>query len=123
MRETIIDHPRSRPSILPAGWSLFRVAADGGHWRSVGGLSVITSVARELDGRLWLHVSASRPSRLPSYADMVEVKELFIGSDAYAVSVLPPRAMHVNIHPHCLHLFHCLDGHPLPEFSLGGVTL
>jgi hypothetical protein len=40
MRETIIDHPRSRPSILPAGWSLFRVAADGGHWRSVGGLSV-----------------------------------------------------------------------------------
>lgn len=79
--------------------------------------------ARELDGRVWLHVSASRGSRLPSYADLVEVKELFIGRERKAVQVFPSRAEHVNIHPHALHLWHCVDGDVLPDFTHGSGSL
>lgn len=80
-------------------------------------LSVISSVNREDDGRQWLHVSFAHRKRLPDYDEITMVKRLFIGEGKYAVMVFPPKDIHVNINPNCLHLWHCLDGHPLPEFS------
>jgi hypothetical protein len=64
---------------------------------------------------------------LPDFDDLMIVKELFIGTEAKAIMVFPARSKHVNIHPHCLHLFSCMTGDPLPEFSSelegGGRTL
>ena len=37
--------------------------------------------------------------------------------------VFPERKFHVNIHPFCLHLWCCLDGDGLPEFSHGLGTI
>lgn len=79
-------------------------------------LMVVVSGCVERDGRRWVHVSYSRPRRLPSYDDLVLVKERFIGPDRQAISVHPRRDEHVSLHPHCLHLWHCLDGDGLPDF-------
>lgn len=107
-----------KPNPAPAGWVLERDGLDGGLYYSLmQGLTVILSGHRESDGRRWLHVSCSRPSRLPSWEDLKIVKETFIGQDRYAVQVLPPTWAYVNIGPFVLHLFSCVDGHPLPEFS------
>lgn len=80
-------------------------------------LTVICSVAKELDGKLWLHVSFAHPKRIPDYDEIQKIKKHFIGENKYAIMVFPEKDKHVNIHPYCLHLWHCVDGHPLPEFS------
>lgn len=111
---------------LHPGWELLEKRCDGGMWiNRPRGLSVICSIAREADGKRWLHVSLSRPSAMPRYEDLVYVKRQFLGDDFKAIMVLPAKRHHVNIHQYCLHLFHCLEpgGDSLPEFSLDGVTI
>ena len=82
-------------------------------------MSVIVSGAVEQDGKRWVHVSVARPTRLPSYDDMAWAKQTFMGADAYAYSVWAPVDKHVNIHPWCLHLWACIDGDGLPDFTAG----
>jgi len=77
-------------------------------------------VALEDDDKLWFHVSCSHSKGMPTYDEMAVVKKIFIGEDNYAISVMPPKEKHVNIHHHCLHWWWCIDGHPLPEFSKDG---
>lgn len=95
-------------------------------WRYVGivgsaqGLNVICSAMREADGKCWMHVSLSRRSRLPSYADMCLVKDTFIGRERLAVQVFARASEHVNIHPNVLHLWSCLDADPVPDFRHAG---
>jgi hypothetical protein len=85
---------------------------------------VIESIARELDGRLWHHLSVSRADRIPSYHDVNDVKDVFIGRAHIAYQVFPPRARHVNIHPYCLHLWSPLEGdEPLPDFRQGSQSI
>ena len=88
----------------------------------VQGMTVICSGQIE-NGKKWLHVSFARQSRMPSYDDMILVKRAFIGEARKAIMVLPDKANYVNLHPYCLHLWHCLDGDGLPEFSHGLGTI
>lgn len=81
-------------------------------------LGVILSASLEQDGKRWVHLSLSHRHRVPTWGELRATKEAFLG-DVYAVTVLPPQRVYINIHPNVLHLFHCLDGHPLPEFSRG----
>jgi hypothetical protein len=113
---------------LPKGWKLVQPGADGGAWvgRIAGQpLVVIWSLAYEADGALWLHVSASHRSRVPTWAEMCAVKELFIGPDRWAVQLHPPATEHINIHPLCLHLFAPFspEAWPLPDFAAGLGTI
>jgi len=106
-----------KPDPLPKGWRMAKDGLDGAAYRHESGLVVILSGAREADGNRWLHVSASRPSRLPSWEDLRLVKDAFIGPDRYACQVFPPQDKYVNIGP-VLHLWCPVDGGwPLPEFS------
>lgn len=92
--------------------------ANGTYYqRATTNLFVGVSVAYEADEKRWFHLSVSHKKRMPTHDELCEAKNYFIGIDRYAVQVYPPAHRHVNIHPHCLHLFSCLDGHPLPEFS------
>lgn len=84
------------------------------------GLQIIASVAEYDDNKEWLHISVSRRSRLPTYDDMTRIKRDFIGDDRKAISVLPEKKNHVNLHEFCLHLFYSADN-PLPEFSANGM--
>lgn len=111
------------PVVLPAPWMLEERAEDGARYISpLLGLVAILSLSRELDGRRWLHLSVSHVARLPRWRELVEVKEMLLG-DVYAYQVLPPRVKYVNIHERVLHLWHCLDGEPLPDFTRGGSTI
>lgn len=86
------------------------------------GLLVICSGNVEADGKRWVHVSMSRRSRLPSYEDMGLVKNSFIGRDRLALQLFVPDAQHVNYASNCLHLWHCMDGDPTPDFRHGGMV-
>ena len=70
-----------------------------------------------IDGELWAHLSVSNVARqrVPSWRELKWCKEYFLG-DRKAVQVLPPRAEYVNINPHVLHLYTCLERDPLPDF-------
>lgn len=85
--------------------------------RERSNLFVGVSIAYEADEKRWFHLSVSHKKRMPTHEELAEAKHYFIGIDRYAVQVYPPADKHVNLHPFCLHLFSCLDGHPLPEFS------
>lgn len=109
----------------------WRLVADGGDGQRLVDdgrqLSLIWSIATELDGQRWLHVSIASPRRMPTWDELVEVKEALIGTDREAYQVLPPRSRWVNIHPNCLHLFALAEGDGdravLPDFTHGGATL
>lgn len=104
-----------------AGFTMVSKAADGMSFRK-GSLTVIYSISKELDGKEWLHVSLARPNKYPPYEEIKYVKNIFIG-DSKAVMIFPEAKEHVNIHNYCMHLFMCLDGDPLPDFSRGMGTL
>jgi hypothetical protein len=82
-------------------------------------MTVIFSGMVEADGKRWLHVSCAHGNRLPSWDDLKLVKETFIGRDRKAVQVFPSQEEYVNVNPYCLHLWHCLDGDGLPDFTSG----
>jgi hypothetical protein len=72
------------------------------------GRRVIGSVGQQ-DGRWWLHVSVSREKRIPSYEDLADVKRTFVGDQLQALQIFPRAERHVNLHPHCLHLWACVE--------------
>jgi len=101
----------------PKGWNEIDKKLDGsGYWCPSRNQFIICSIAKEKDGKKWLHVSLSGKKRI-QYEDLKDIKDLFIGPDKYAIMIFPPKDKYVNIHPNCFHLFHCIDGHALPEFS------
>lgn len=101
-----------------------QMGKDGAMYRHLlSEVTVIESVAKEQDHRRWLHVSLAHPRRLPTWEEVKMVKSIWIGDDKDAFQVLPRQSKYVNIHPFCLHLYHCLDAIPLPDFTRGGKTI
>lgn len=103
----------------PAGWQQVAAPMYGQfafqNWKAQ--LQVIYSgdvIAHER----WLHVSVVKRTGMPTYDDMVVVKQAFLG-DRLAVQVFVPKAEHVNIHERCLHLWCNLDRRVTPDFTGG----
>lgn len=95
--------------ILPPGW--FEVPGHGPvaevsrTYETVGGLRIIHSLDVLDDDEEWEHVSVSRRNRLPSWDDLVLVKERFVGPEREALQLLPKRSEHINLARHCLHIW------------------
>lgn len=105
---------------VPPGWRVETLGCDGIKWvNKKRNLQIIASTNLEQDGREWLHLSISHPDRLPTYKDMTYMKRHWAGDDKKCIQVFPARTEHVNFHPNCLHLFCCLDGDALPDFTWG----
>jgi hypothetical protein len=84
-----------------------------------GTTSVIVSCA-DFDGIEYLHASVADQTEMPTYDDLCWLHKA-VFRDGYAYQVFAPRAQHVNIHGHALHLWGRLDGKPvLPEFGSEG---
>jgi hypothetical protein len=101
------------------GWTYAQPFGEGLVYRKDGLMAIIDCSEKE-DGRKWVHVSISRRKQVPSYDDLVDAKESFIGRDRYAYFVFAPSDKHVNIHANCLHIWglvYSSDGKVLPEFS------
>jgi hypothetical protein len=112
------------PSLMPPGWVVVEHTLDGYKARNTGlGLAVIVSDVHEQDRRLWRHFSVSHRDRLPTWDELVKTKEWFLGTDSRALQVLPPRSEWVNICDRVLHLFVCLDGDVVPDFTRGSGSL
>jgi hypothetical protein len=107
------------PRVLPAGW---RRAPNSNHFFSGDGLLIIAS-AELIAGERWWHVSLARPNRLPSWDDIRKVKDVFVGRQNTAVSVLPSEDNYVNHHNFCLHIWRCLDREIVPDMRRLGGTL
>lgn len=106
---------RVLPLVLPPDWRAVEAASNATRYKSLDGLRVILEV-EDVDGELWLHCSFSRKDRVPSWHDTRRTKDVFIGTTRKAVMVLPSQDEHVNVHPHCLHLYSCLERDVLPDF-------
>ncbi len=109
------------PKRLPQGWrQLGNDTLSPVSYAGPKGLKVMVSCMTELDGRGWKHVSFSHRDRLPTYEEMVKIKQIFIGSNADAIQLLPRASRHVNEHPYCLHLWSCItEPDLLPDFTRG----
>ena len=106
------------PDIAPLGWKVIKIAEDGAAFMSADRMSLIISGSDEHgDGKRWIHLSIARLDRIPDYRDLQRARRDFLGEDRYCAMIFPPKDRYVNINPHCLHLFACLDGWPMPEFS------
>ncbi len=104
-------YKETRAPFVPAGLE--------NHQRVFGnkkGLVVMVDCSRKADGNHWFHVSFSYKNKMPSYHDIREVKQVFLG-DRKAIMVFPEREYYVNIHSYCLHLWACVGVDPIPEFS------
>jgi hypothetical protein len=105
---------------LPPGWKEI-VSPFWGFWQNdKRGLRIIADIDTYPDGKKWIHLSMSSRRRIPTYEEMAYMKKHWLGENLKAIMVFPEKAMHVNYHPRCLHMFHCVDGDGLPEFSANG---
>lgn len=106
----------------PSDWHILEKRDDGLMWQRLKGeaIKVIESSKVEADGRLWLHVSVSKPkrSKMPSYEDIQVARKLFIGEHRECYQVFPTSERYVNFNP-VLHLFCCLSSPEgvLPSFE------
>ena len=96
------------PTILTANWRTVEGSATDQPWalESSTGLFVLADITVKKDGKKWMHVSFSRRSGIPSYRDILMVKNTFMRT-LKAIQIFPPEDEHVNIHPNCLHLWAC----------------
>jgi len=63
----------------------------------------------------WEHLSASLSHRCPTWDEMCILKKIFWDETDCVVQYHPPASQYVNNHPHCLHLWRCVDQpFPLP---------
>lgn len=95
----------------PRDWHAIDIREDGAMWERLVGqrIKVIESVSIESDGRKWLHVSVSKPSRkMPTYEDIQEARKWFVGEHRECYQVFPTKDRYININP-VLHLWACLD--------------
>lgn len=79
-------------------------------------LKVIISGDVEEDGNRWIHLSMSRPNRIPHWNDIKRVKSDFLGDETPAIQVFPPKDEWINHHEFVLHLWVNLDARPFPDF-------
>lgn len=71
-------------------------------------------IASDCEG--WQHISVSlaeKPSTVPNYKTMQEVRRLFYEDDQWVVQFSPPKSEHINNHPGCLHWWRPTD-QPMP---------
>lgn len=58
----------------------------------------------------WIHVSVSRPDRIPDWEELSYVKNCFFGEEEEAYQVLAAKKDHLNLHSFCLHLWAPIEG-------------
>ena len=49
------------------------------------------------------HFSISHPSRNPTWEEQRTFRYAEVPDDVYMVSIMPPKADYVNVHPRCFH--------------------
>lgn len=117
------------PRVLHGSWREVERRLDGAAYRHVSDpWTVILSTElhpHPYTGKeeLWLHCSTARADRLPTWPELVEVRDLFLGRNTTALQVVPSHAEYVNVHPNCLHLWVPIGRRVTPDFTRGSGSL
>jgi len=81
----------------------------------INGIRLICMAGPGCDEVPWEHVSVSSKKRVPNWYEMALVKHLFWLEDETVMQLHVPLSMHVNLHPHTLHLWRPINEEiPLP---------
>lgn len=89
----------------------------------MGKLRFIVSGETEQDGKRWVHLSIIKANAIPEWNELVRVRNAVLGEEALCLHIVSRRSQHVNIHPYCMHLWWCVDGDPVPDFTKGSGLL
>lgn len=85
--------------------------------RLINKMTVLRSISFMENGDNWIHVSVSRPDRIPSWEEIAKVKSEFIGDELEAVHVIPKSSDHINVHAYCMHLWAPIKTTELPNLK------
>lgn len=96
IRRTSWTQETPSPLIALVGGSQFR--------GSTGCRAIVTT---ELYGLR--HLSVSAEGRYPTWDELASAKDKFIGEDARAAMMFPPRSEYVNLHQTTLHIWELSD--------------
>lgn len=116
-----LNQTAARAHLQRNHWKQVTKGADGlGAWMHKSRrIAMIHSVAYEMDGELWEHVSISRDdNKMPTWEQVRDVFHEVCGPNALGVVVIPPMEEHVNI-AEVAHVWHCVSQRPLPDFTRG----
>lgn len=112
-------------------WKLDVESADGAKLVRPD-MQAIVSVSRELDGRVWVHLSVSVIYRdamtgvdkitIPAWKTLAKVRDDFLGPEAKCILVVAPTSEHVNF-AEVHHIWHCPEGDGLPDFTRGSGSI
>ena len=58
----------------------------------------------------WEHVSVAFPNRCPTWDEMCIAKDVFWREDEACYQIHPAKAVYINIHNYCLHIWRPKDG-------------
>lgn len=116
------------PRVIPAEWVPIRGSQPWGSSDPYGAgydharapMRVLISAKRELDERVWVHLSISHQRRLPTWEELRDAKDIFFGRERMAIQVVPRAAEHYNHMSTCLHLWCCWEADPIPDFRVDG---
>lgn len=122
------------PPKFPAGWNehpLPKMVSKLPHVQNSkmfvyrDGLTVLASLEK-YGNETWYHVSFSYADKLPPWATLKAVKNIFIGIDKLAIQVLPREDVadqYTNFMPFCLHLWRRMDGDTLPTIAPKDISI
>lgn len=122
---TILPSEIDRARIQNGPFASKQGSGPNGAFRFVGAtreiLIIIASDGTEPIAENWEHVSASFEKRCPTWKEMAWVKDAFWLPEETVVQFHPPKSVHVNFHPNCLHLWrHRTLKFPMPPTILLG---
>lgn len=92
--------------ISPPVWKLLASDPDVRSVRAFVKDELMVLVASEPimpDGSAGWHISISHPTRYPTWEEQKDARYSLVPDSAYMVSVLPPIADYLNVHPNCFH--------------------
>jgi hypothetical protein len=105
-------------ALSAAGWKQREQNNDGiGTWdHRARKMRIIHSVARELDGQVWGHVSLSnKANTMPTWYEVRNAGWLLYPGK-FGIVVVAPESRHVNI-ANVAHVWFCLTAPSCPDFS------
>src|SRR5262245_50238133 len=126
---TLFELDGAAPRVIPGCWREATICVDGRAFvHAIEPMSVIISAEHHPHPEtgaieLWLHCSVARRDRLPTWAELSEVRDAFLGPDTTAYQKLAKRSEHINIHRHCLHLWALVGRELTPDFTRGSGQL
>lgn len=105
----VLAAPARLARLYGLGWSLAHANEAQMMWLDeIRRLAVMEGIELH-DGQSWHHVSMSQASRVPTWAEMSEAKQRFIGVDVEAYIVHPPAERYINLDGRVLHWYASLE--------------